>query len=68
MTKMKRWIVNRVLPVWAKETILAENDVLLRRITALEAELSRKESYIAGLESGIRSQRRIVIYNGEVKK
>lgn len=68
MTKIKHWIIERVLPVWAKAGLLEENEKLKWQVDKLQAELAQKNAYIAGLESGIRSQRPIVIYNGEVKK
>ena len=68
MKKIKRWIQERFLPMWAKESVLADNRQLQRRVRELEQELQIKDAYIAGLESGMRAQRRIIIHNGEGKK
>ena len=68
MRKLKNWLINRFLPMWAKETVLKdlkstkdENEVLRQKIAELEA-------YIQGIHAGMKNQRRIVINTGEVKK
>ena len=68
MKKFKNWLINRFLPMWAKETVLSElrstkgeNEVLRHKIAELEA-------YIQGMHTGMKNQRRIVINTGEVKK
>lgn len=68
MNKFKNWLINRFLPMWAKETVLRdlkstkdENEVLRQKIAELEA-------YIQGIHAGMKNQRRIVINTGEVKK
>lgn len=68
MKKFKNWLINRFLPMWAKETVLRdlkstreENEVLRHKIAELEA-------YIQGMHNGMKNQRRIVINTGEVKK
>lgn len=66
--RIKNWLVNRFLPMWAKETVLADNKRLVSEIEDLRQELNKKTAYIAGLESGIRAQRRIIINTGEVGK
>lgn len=68
MMKLKRWLINRFLPAWAKETLLKEYEKLLRENMALKAKIKEQDAYIDGLESGIRNQRRIIINTGEVKK
>lgn len=70
MKKIKKWLINRFLPAWAKETLLKEQEQLLRENAALKAKLKEQEAYIDGLEMGIRNQRRIIINNntGEVTK
>ena len=66
--KIKRWLIERILPVWAREELLKEIDQLRDKNIMLLAECDRLQSYINGLEAGIRAQRRIVINNGEMKK
>ena len=48
--------------------MLKDYTKLMHKVAELERRLERKEAYIAGLEDGIRAQRRIVINTGEVKK
>ena len=66
--RLKRWLIDRILPVWAREELMAEIERLKESNRQLTAECDRLNAYIEGLENGIRSQRRIVINNGEVKQ
>jgi hypothetical protein len=68
MMKIKRWLIERILPVWAREALMAEIERLKESNQQLTAECDRLNAYIEGLETGIRAQRRIIINNGEVKK
>lgn len=68
MKKIKQWFLDHFLPMWAKETVLADNRNLQAEVLELRQKLERQKSYIAGLEDGIRAQRRIVINTGEAKK
>lgn len=66
--RLKRWLIERILPVWARSELMAEIEKLKAKNQQLIAECDRLCAYIDGLENGIRSQRRIVINNGEVKQ
>lgn len=66
--RLKRWLIERILPVWAREELMTEIERLKESNRQLAAERDRLNAYIAGVESGIRAQRRIVINNGEMKK
>ena len=68
MKKIKRWFIDRLLPKWAKETVLTELQHAYDLIDKQEKEIENLKAYIEGLKAGTRSQRKIVIYNGEVKK
>ena len=68
INKLKRWLIERILPVWAREALMDEIERLKESNRQLAAERDRLNAYIEGLENGIRSQRRIIINNGEVKK
>lgn len=68
MRRLKNWLYNHFLPMWAKETVLVDNRRLLEEVKDLRQQLERKDAYIAGLEAGIRAQRRIIINTGEGKK
>ena len=45
---MKNWLVNKYLPMWAKETVLQENQ-------ALQQEVERLDAYARGLRTGLRA-------------
>ena len=66
--RIKKWFYEHFLPVWAKETLLADYRNLQRECERLQEEISQKDAYIDGLTAGIKAQRRIVINTGEVKK
>lgn len=61
---MKKWLIDRFLPMWAKETVLADNRRLKRQIRLLEQENKEMKAYIQGMETGIRAGKRIQVYNG----
>lgn len=63
MKKLRAWLIERFLPMWAKQSLLAENAQLKAENARLRAELREREAYIGGLETGIRAQRRVVINN-----
>lgn len=67
--KLKQWLFDRFLPVWVKETLLADYRSVLKENEELRKEVAIKNAYIAGVEAGMKSVRRIVINNsGEGKK
>lgn len=63
MKKIKHWLITRVLPVWAKESLLRENERLMEENRELKARNDLLLSYIDGLEAGMKFQRRVVINN-----
>ena len=69
MRRLKNWVYSRFLPMWMKESLLADYRSVLRENEEIRKELAIKNAYITGLETGIKSVRRIVINNsGEGKK
>lgn len=64
MKKLKNWLICRVLPIWAREALLARIRQLEEENARLREEGKRLNAYIAGLETGMRSQRKVVIVNG----
>lgn len=68
MKRIKRWFLDRFLPMWAKETVLADNKSLQKENEQLKRHLEEKDAYISGLMAGIKSQRRIIINTQEGKK
>lgn len=65
---MKKWLIDRFLPMWAKETVLTDNRRMRRQIRLLEQENKQMKAYIQGLEMGIRAGKKIAIFNGGGKK
>lgn len=61
---MKKWLVDRFLPMWAKETVLSDNRNLKRQVRLLQQENERMKAYIQGLETGIRAGKKITVYAG----
>ena len=68
MKRIKKWFWDRFLPMWAKETLLADYKLISKENELLRDELSRKDAYIDGLLAGLKSQRRIVINTTEGKR
>ena len=66
--KIKQWFWEHFLPMWAKETVLADYRRLQEENKELLFQLAEKDAYIEGLQAGIKNVRRIVINTGEVKK
>ena len=67
--RIKQWIYERFLPMWAKETLLADYRRLTKENEALLLQLAEKDAYIDGLQTGMKAMRRIVVNTGEgVKK
>lgn len=54
---MKKWLTEQFLPMWAKETVLADNKRLRRENAALHQELRQQQAYIRGIRLGMRSGR-----------
>ena len=51
---MKKWFLERFLPMWAKETVFKDNRLLVRENRALRQENEKLQSYIRGLHVGLR--------------
>ena len=54
---MKKWLTERFLPMWAKETVMRENRQLWLENDALRQKISEMECYIRGLHRGLRGRR-----------
>jgi len=52
---MKNWLVNKFLPMWAKETVLRENRQLKQENRHLQEKLAEAEAYALGLRTGLRA-------------
>lgn len=63
MTRMKRWLCERFLPTWCRDELTEENERLREANRALRQENERLRAYIGGMETAMRTQRRLVIRN-----
>ena len=69
MSKLKNWVVTNFLPAYARQAFEEENARLARENADLKMQLANMEAYVDGLEAGMKSLRKIVIYaNGEAEK
>lgn len=64
MQKFKTWLLERFLPAWAKDSVYWENEALRAELDRQRQELRERDAYIDGLETALRSVRRIVIQTG----
>lgn len=63
MRKLKTWLLERFLPAWAKDSVYQENKRLLVQLEQQKQEIRELNAYIDGLETGLRSLRRVTIRN-----
>lgn len=55
---MKKWFLERFLPMWAKETVFADNRRLWAENRALAQKNRELRAYIKGMEAGLRRSRK----------
>ena len=51
---MRKWLTNNFLPMWAKETVLAENKKLKKENAKLKHEVDNLLAYICGMEFALK--------------
>lgn len=54
---MKRWLWNKFLPMWAKESVLRDNRRLQAENLKLQYKLNELEAYVCGIRLGMRAGR-----------
>ena len=54
---MKKWFLEEFLPMWAKETVLADNRHLQTENEKLRQENEKLAAYIRGVKLGLRKLR-----------
>ena len=65
MRRSKRWLIDRVLPVWAREELLRQIRELEKENERLRNVVALKQEYIDGLKWGVRAQRKAVVEEGK---
>lgn len=65
MHKVKRWLVDRFLPEWCRESMLVENTQLLQQLREKEAEITWLRAYIRGMNAAMRSRKVIIQAGGD---
>ena len=60
---MRKWLQAKFLPMWAKETIVAEKRLLEQENLTLKRKIRELEAYIQGMQAGLRAVKRISIVN-----
>ena len=65
MKKLKRWLIDRILPVWAREELLRQIRELEEENERLRHVVAMKDEYIGGMKWVVRQQRRAVNEEGK---
>lgn len=65
MKRLKRWLIDRVLPVWAREELLRQIRELEEENERLRQEVARKDEYIDGMKWVVRALRKVVVEEGK---
>ncbi len=68
MNRLKRWLVERYLPAYARETLLEENDRLRKELGEARGELREMQHYAAGLEYAVRHLPAMTVMNNYESK
>ena len=61
---MKKWLFERFLPMWAKETLWRDYRALRRENARLRRTLEQKDAYIKGMHSVLARTRKVKMDNG----
>ena len=65
MKRLKRWLIDRILPVWAREELLRQIRNLEKENEQLRHAVDLRDEYIDGLKWGVKAQRKVVIEEGK---
>lgn len=65
---IRKWLLERFLPAWAKESIYKENAQLRAKVASLEAEKRELEAYIDGVGDTLRVLRRGIHINNTISR
>lgn len=68
MNRLRKWLVEKYLPAYARETLLEENERLRRELEDARAELREMQHYTAGLEYAVRHLPAMTVMNNYENK
>lgn len=68
MNRLKRWLVDRYLPAYAREVLLEENERLRKDLEDARGELRELQNYAAGIEYALRHLPATTVYNNYESK
>ena len=63
MRRFRKWLLEKFLPAWAKDSVYEDNKRLLAQLERQKQEIRELNVYIDGMEIAMRTARRIVINN-----
>lgn len=63
MSKVKQWLVERFLPEWCRQELLAENARLAAEVLRLQRQVEQRQAYIDGMDTALRAMRKVIIKN-----
>lgn len=55
---MRKWLTEKFLPLWAKETVLRDNKLLQAENQMLRQRINELDQYIQGIHLGLRGRRK----------
>ena len=55
---MRKWLITHFLPLWAKETVLRDNQIRKEEDEMLQQKINEMESDIQGIHMGLRGRRK----------
>lgn len=59
MTKLKKWLFEKFLPTYQRESYIEDNNRLVEINTALRHDIECLRAHIAGMERGLKLARRV---------
>lgn len=68
MNRLRKWLVEKYLPAYAREALLEENKRLRRELEEARAELREVQNYAAGLEYAVRHLPAMTVMNNYENK
>lgn len=68
MNRLKKWLVDRYLPAYAREVLLEENERLRKDLEDARGELRELQNYAAGIEYALRHLPATTVYNNYESK